>query len=200
MARYLFGCLIRSPSFRHLVVNTEALRRHFEQAWSEFKDRIVVTPDGTSPLEVEVQQVDLGRYEDRIQACYTGNLHAGKGAALVAELACACPHHDFHLFGGTEADLRHWRAGEGLPDSLRLRGHQALGRLSARMFRVAGGGGARFKYVGLSVECCSELGCCAGLAGREPELRRSLGSTTPEQFESRYSRDLRARCVIVDEQ
>lgn len=129
LARYLFGRLICSPSFRHLVVITEALRYHFEQAWPELKGRIVVAPDGADPLEGDVQAVELGRSEERLQVGYTGHLYEGKGAELVVELARVCPKYDFHLVGGTEEDLCHWREREDLPDNLRLHGHQPHGML-----------------------------------------------------------------------
>lgn len=129
LARYLFSLLIRSPSFRHLVVITEALRRHFEQAWPELKGRIMVAADGADPLDGEVQAVELGLPEERMQVGYTGHLYTGKGAELVLELARACPQFDFHIVGGTEADVFHWHAREGLPENLRLHGHKPHGLL-----------------------------------------------------------------------
>ena len=66
LARYLFGRLICSSSFRHLVVITEALRRHFEQAWPALKGRILVAPDGADPLDGKVQPLELGLTEGRM--------------------------------------------------------------------------------------------------------------------------------------
>ena len=129
LARYLFGRLIRSPSFRHLVVITEALRRHFEQAWPALKGRVVVAPDGADPLEGEVQAIELGRSEERMQVGYTGHLYTGKGAELVLQLARACPQFNFHIVGGTDADLRRWYQRSDLPENLRLHGYQPHGRL-----------------------------------------------------------------------
>ncbi|WP_051074949.1 glycosyltransferase family 4 protein [Thioalkalivibrio sp. ALJ16] len=131
LARYLFGCLVRSSSFRHMVVITDALRRHFEQVWPELKGRIVVAPDGADPLEDQIQPVDLGRPDDRMQVGYTGHLYAGKGAELVVELARACPQFDFHIVGGTREDLRRWRERDDLSDNLQLHGHQSHARIQS---------------------------------------------------------------------
>lgn len=129
LARHMFARLIRSPSFRHLVVITGALRRHFELAWPALKSRIVVAPDGADPLEGEVKAVDLGRSEERMQVGYTGHLYTGKGAELVLELARFCPQFDFHIVGGTDADLNRWRARTDLPENLQLHGHRPHGML-----------------------------------------------------------------------
>ena len=129
LARYVFSSMIHSTFFMHLVVITDALRRHFEQAWPELKGRIVVAPDGADPLEGEVLPVELGRSDERMQVGYTGHLYEGKGAELVVELARTCPQYDFHLVGGTKVDLRRWRERRDLPENLRLHGHQPHGRL-----------------------------------------------------------------------
>lgn len=129
LALYLFERLIRSSSFRTLVVITDALRYHFLQTWPELEDRIVVAPDGADPLARAIEPVELGLSETSMQIGYTGHLYAGKGAELVVNLAHACPQHAFHLVGGTRSDLQYWNQRVDLPTNLRLHGHQPHGLL-----------------------------------------------------------------------
>lgn len=124
VSRILFSLLIRSPSFKYLVVITNALRRHFEASWPALRGRVVVAPDGADPLLNAVEPVDLASAGKRMQVGYTGHLYPGKGAELVVELARVCPQFDFHIVGGTSGDLSHWRARDDLPDNLQLHGHQ----------------------------------------------------------------------------
>lgn len=129
LAKYLFGRLIRSPSFMHLVVITEALRRHFEHAWPNLKGRIVVAPDGADPIRGDVEPVDFGCSVDRMQVGYAGHLYAGKGAELVIDLARACPQFDFHLVGGTETSISYWRQRIDLPRNLWIHGYKPHGSM-----------------------------------------------------------------------
>lgn len=124
IARRLFYRLIRSSSFRHMIVITQALRRHFERVWPELRGRIVVAADGADVLPTDVKAVELEKPEGRIQVGYTGHLYTGKGAELALELAHVRPQYDFHLVGGTEADLSRWYQRRDLPGNLRLHGHQ----------------------------------------------------------------------------
>lgn len=57
----------------------------------------------------------------RPQIGYVGNLYAGRGVELIAELAHSWPEGDFHIVGGNEEDLRAWAA-RPTPDNLRFHG------------------------------------------------------------------------------
>ena len=124
VSRILFGLLIRSPSFKYLVVITDALRRHFEEARPALRGRVVVAPDGADPLLKGVEPVKLAGTGSRMKVGYTGHLYPGKGAELVVDLARVCSQFDFHIVGGTSNDLSQWRARDDLPDNLKLHGHQ----------------------------------------------------------------------------
>ena len=50
VGRILFSLLVRAPSFKYLVVITNALQRHFEEAWPALRGRVVVAPDGADAL------------------------------------------------------------------------------------------------------------------------------------------------------
>jgi glycosyltransferase involved in cell wall biosynthesis len=124
VGRILFSLLIRAPSFKYLVVITDALRCHFEETWPTLRGRVVVAPDGADALSNGVEPFKLDSTGSRMQVGYTGHLYPGKGAELVVDLARVCPQFDFHIVGGTSNDLSRGRARDDLPDNLKLHGHQ----------------------------------------------------------------------------
>lgn len=131
ISRVLFAFLIRAPAFKCLVLITDALRRHFEQAWPTLKGRTVVAPDGADRLSDCVKPIELAGTGERMQVGYTGHLYQGKGAELVVELAQVCPHFDFHIVGGTESDLQRLKKSHNIPDNLTLHGHQPHEQISS---------------------------------------------------------------------
>ena len=115
--------LFHRPSFKSLVVITDALRLHYEARYPSLKGRILVAADGADPLNHDVEPETLDADRRRPQVGYVGHLYEGKGAELVVEIARRTPDFDYHLIGGTETDLHYWRSRNDLPSNVRLHGH-----------------------------------------------------------------------------
>ena len=59
---------------------------------------------------------------------YVGHLYPGRGIEVILALADRVPEADFHVVGGTAADLAHWRKRRDRPH-LHFHGHQPPGSL-----------------------------------------------------------------------
>jgi glycosyltransferase involved in cell wall biosynthesis len=99
--------MITRQSFLMLVVISERLRREFEAMFPELGDRILVAHDGADPVERAV--LDPVTLQGTFRVGYIGHLYAGKGMELIEQLAPLRPHMTFHIVGGRDADLEHWR-------------------------------------------------------------------------------------------
>ncbi len=69
-------------------------------------DKFLVAHDGATVNQGIIAQV-LGPAE-RLQVGYIGHLYPGRGVDVVVQLAHRLPSIDFHLIGGTEADINDW--------------------------------------------------------------------------------------------
>lgn len=110
MERELFG----ARSFRHLVVISQALKEEYKRLYSWLRDnQIIVAHDGADLLPRQDQLGPVPNWPGRegvLQVGYLGHLYPGKGAEIIVELASRLPDMDFHVIGGTEGDIRHWRS------------------------------------------------------------------------------------------
>ncbi|PAU79452.1 glycosyltransferase family 4 protein [Halomonas salipaludis] len=109
LGRIFFKRLLKSPRLKQVVVITHALKRRMEQDYPQIKGRVVVAPDGADPVADDVVPMSLDAAEGRIQVGYVGHLYKGKGMEIVSQLAARCPWADFHVVGGMEEDLDHWK-------------------------------------------------------------------------------------------
>ena len=104
----MFSSLIQSQSFQRLVVISDALRQAYQQHYSITSSKILVAHDGAdNPGKVD--KLAFARY-DSLQLGYVGHLYSGKGMEIVAELVKACPWAYFHVIGGTDSDISHWKS------------------------------------------------------------------------------------------
>lgn len=155
--RLLEGRLLRSPRLRRLVTISDALRREYLRLfpWLEGRVEVVVAHDGAEPDTADPAPLEEwpGR-AGALQVGYVGHLYPGKGAELVVEVARAVPEADFHLVGGTEADLARLRAEANGAANLFFHGFVAPARVRAyharfgavllpagRRVEASGGGG-----------------------------------------------------------
>jgi glycosyltransferase involved in cell wall biosynthesis len=101
--------LFRMEGFQKLIVISESLQRIYVSAYGDLPcvdvchDAADVPPAGTMP-----EYAWPGR-PDRLQIGYVGHLYRGRGTDLILRCAERLPDHDFHIVGGTEHDLAHWR-------------------------------------------------------------------------------------------
>jgi glycosyltransferase involved in cell wall biosynthesis len=113
--------LFRRPGFRRLVVISGALRADYLAAfpWLE-ASQVLVAHDGAdrTPDAVghRIAAPLPGARRATLQVGYIGHLYPGKGMEMVAALAPRTPHMDFHVVGGTDADLARWKAQASYPN------------------------------------------------------------------------------------
>ncbi|TVR35936.1 MAG: glycosyltransferase [Spirochaetaceae bacterium] len=124
--------LFRSPDFLRLVTVSERLADYYRAMFPELHGKsVVVAPNGAdTPASAAANE------EPRRSVGYVGQLHAHKGPALLLQLARALPEVDFHVVGGSEADIRRLRT--HAPANLTFHGHVPQGELSAwyRSFKL----------------------------------------------------------------
>ncbi len=105
LEKRLFGM----EEFQKLIVISESLKRIYLSTYNGIRclevchDAADVPPTGTAP-----EYAWPGR-PDRLQIGYVGHLYRGRGIDLILGCAERLPHYDFHIVGGTEHDLQHWR-------------------------------------------------------------------------------------------
>ncbi len=129
--------LFRRRNFARLVVISEALADEYRRCHPGLAaQRILVAPDAADlPDSTDDDEAVSIRREGRLQVGYVGHLYPGKGVEMVAALARNMPDVDFHVVGGTEADLARWRArvngNGGNGSNLVFHGHVPAGRTEA---------------------------------------------------------------------
>ena len=113
LQKFMEGQLFRHKKFQRLVVISEALRKEYLRLYPHLKPKhILVAHDAADPIETNLNQDIGGAWPgrpDAQQVGYTGHLYPGKGMEIIALLAARIPTMDFHVIGGTEADLLHWK-------------------------------------------------------------------------------------------
>jgi glycosyltransferase involved in cell wall biosynthesis len=101
--------LFRTEGFQKLIVISESLKRMYLSTYGSIRcvdvchDAADVPSAGTMP-----EYAWPGRPE-RLQIGYVGHLYRGRGIDLILACAERLPQYDFHIVGGTEHDLAHWR-------------------------------------------------------------------------------------------
>lgn len=96
-----------------LVVISESLRDLFLSQF-DIADRIVVCHDAANvPGQSSNGDLPWPPCRDTLQVGYTGHLYPGRGIEIIIECATRLPQYDFHIVGGTERDIAHWKAWAG---------------------------------------------------------------------------------------
>jgi Glycosyltransferase len=107
-ARILFNQLVRSKSFKKLVVITKSLESYFLKLYPQLSGKIIVAPDAADPSPENIKPLDL-RTGQRLMVGYVGQLYSGKGMELISKLCRLMPSVDFHIVGGVDKDIAKWR-------------------------------------------------------------------------------------------
>lgn len=131
-SRICFNVLIGSACLERVVVISEVLRADVLTVYPQLVHKIVVAHDAARVTTGNGLAASVVKNE-RLQVGYTGGLYKGKGVELVAALARAMPHLDFHVVGGTGALLEQWRASTEDLGNLVFHGHVARSQVPARI-------------------------------------------------------------------
>ena len=127
--RHIQAWVFRRKSFRRLVTISDALRRDYHALFPWLpEDRTVVAHDGADLPDITGERSAVRR--KRIRVGYVGNLFPGKGMEIVAALAERMPDTEFHVVGGSDADLRLWKSRVDF-SNLRFHGFVPHGELQA---------------------------------------------------------------------
>lgn len=122
--------LARRKNFK-MVVISEGLKNDLSRAYPKFNvERILVAPDGADIYKTAPAAKSLPGRADALKVGYTGSLHEGKGIEVIATVAKEAKEFDFHVVGGTAAQVISWKR-RGLPENIFMHGHAPHGELPA---------------------------------------------------------------------
>jgi len=109
-----FRRLIKNRYFLGLVVVTEALKNWYIEHFRIPREKVLVAADGADlplsslNLNEEVNLPDVSKAGHHV--AYVGSLYEGKSMEIVLPLAQSCPDVNFHIVGGREEDIKHWKS------------------------------------------------------------------------------------------
>ncbi|MDI6448180.1 glycosyltransferase [Anaerobaca lacustris] len=109
LIRGLEASLFRHARLLRLVVISEALKALYVSRF-DIADKIVVCHDAASvPSWSSNGDLPWPASRDTLQIGYTGHLHPGRGIDIIIECGKRLPQYDFHVIGGDDKDILHWR-------------------------------------------------------------------------------------------
>jgi glycosyltransferase involved in cell wall biosynthesis len=104
--------VFKHKNFVRLVVISNALKQEYQRLFPYLKHKmIMVAHDGADfPSDnISLPEDIFGESDKRIQIGYVGHLYPGRGVELIANLASNLPNINFHIVGGTDEDINHWK-------------------------------------------------------------------------------------------
>jgi glycosyltransferase involved in cell wall biosynthesis len=114
--------MARHRRFARLVVISEALRADCATRTPSLASKLLVAHDGADPLPVAAIPAELPGASGALTVGYVGQLYAGKGMELIVRLAPLCPWAQFHVVGGSTADVELWKTRSQSIPNLHLHG------------------------------------------------------------------------------
>ena len=114
---YLFLRMLNNPSFKKLVVISEALKIRYQKKYKMNPEKILVAHDGADPVN-DTQGIRPwpGR-SDCLQVGYTGSAYRGRGLRIIEKVARKLADVDFHVVGSFKQDLENL-VGKVIPENL----------------------------------------------------------------------------------
>lgn len=105
----LFCKLLSYPNLLGVIAITQALKNDLEGRYPQIGGRISVLPDGADPFPENVVPASLKKRAADLEVGYTGHLYPGKGIEIIPDLAARCRWANFHIIGGRDEHVEHWR-------------------------------------------------------------------------------------------
>lgn len=105
--------LLQRPNLRALVCISEALAHDYEKILPATVPIHVLHDAADAVAPMSTSSPELKEWPGRssaLQVGYVGHLYRGKGMELIRQLAPALPDMEFHIIGGQESDIAHWRS------------------------------------------------------------------------------------------
>lgn len=125
LADLVFRKLIKMPSFKKLIVITNALKNYYLENYPIVSENILVAPDGADPTPKNVIPYDFPNKDTKLQVGYVGSLLQGRGIDLIYQLAERCSWADFHIIGGTDMDIHRFTNNTILHENLIFHGFKS---------------------------------------------------------------------------
>jgi glycosyltransferase involved in cell wall biosynthesis len=109
LIRRLEAALFRNPRLVRLVVISDALKNFYASRFAVGDKTVVCHDAAVIPEESSNGDIPWPSCRSTLQIGYTGHLYKGRGVEIIVECAKRLPQHDFHVVGGSEADIASWR-------------------------------------------------------------------------------------------
>ncbi|MCL5280362.1 MAG: glycosyltransferase family 4 protein [Planctomycetes bacterium] len=109
LEKRLFGM----KGFQKLIVISASLKCIYLSTYGDIPRMEVCHDAADVPIVGAVPEYAWPGRPDRLQVGYVGHLYRGRGIDLILGCAERLPHDDFHIVGGTERDIQHWRSQGG---------------------------------------------------------------------------------------
>ena len=117
----LLNYIIEKNNFEKIVVISDALKQYFLKNYQIDPNQIIVAADGADEIPENTKPVALkGEYN----VGYVGSLLIGKGIELIVPLSKKLKNVNFHIVGGNESQINHWK--EKLTDSSNIIFHGSV--------------------------------------------------------------------------
>lgn len=118
--------LFRLRGLRRVVTITQALAEDYRRTVPRLRrpggPEVVTVSDCADLPPATGPTAALPGRPDALKVGYVGHLYPGRGIDIILELAASLPDADFHLVGGTDEDLAHWRS-RPHPPHVHFHGH-----------------------------------------------------------------------------
>lgn len=109
--RLAFDLLLKNRNLSRLVTISAAIADAAAKARPRLEGHLCVAPSGAdaAPSLTGLPDPFGARQAERPRVGYVGHLYPGKGMELIAPLIRETQWADFHIIGGMEEDIAHWR-------------------------------------------------------------------------------------------
>lgn len=115
--------LFRQSVFCRLITISEALRQEYIKTYPVLASKkVLACHSAANPPSSQSSAVPRSN-RTRLQIGYTGHLYQGKGMEMIPMLAAQLPCFDFHVVGGTQESIWHWRGKLRNLPNIKIHGH-----------------------------------------------------------------------------
>jgi len=109
LVRHLETTLLKNPHLIQLVVISGALKAMYMSRFAIGRKNVVCHDAATVPGPGDPGDLPWPPCRRTLQIGYTGHLYPGRGIEIIVDCAKCLPQYDFHVVGGTEADIAFWK-------------------------------------------------------------------------------------------
>ncbi len=108
--KYGFILLSKNKYFKKLVVISQALKNMYVSENIIPSNKVYVAHDGADEITDFRTTAKLSSNNTKLNIGYSGHLYPGKGMEIIAKISQLAKEYNFHIVGGTEKDIKHWKS------------------------------------------------------------------------------------------